>query len=825
MQRLLFDIEANDLPDKVTDVWCIATIDVDTGLEEAYGPDELDEGLEALQQADVLLGHNLLTYDLPVIEKVCNVSLDPRKVIDTLVLSRLGNPERAGGHSLDSWGQRLKFNKIDFDQYDRYTPEMLEYCKRDAKLNYHVWKRLEKMYEVMPKAVEIEMEVARIVYDMQKRGLHFDEAGAVDLLNNLMTERERLEEEVVSLMPHVYKPKGKPKSLKHPPNSKHWGHGAIEPGAEYQELTHVPLRIGSRQDIARYFIDKYGWKPTRLTATEQPVVNDEVLRGLPWPEAEVMADYFKADKLIGYLSSEPKENGTGGGWIHHARDGIIRAQYIPLQAVTGRPSCRAPNLQQVSSDARARRLFSAGPGRKLVGVDADGQELRCLGHYLYTYDNGAYAKEVVEGDIHSRVQEVIGFETRNGTKPVEYGLIYGAGDEKLGLISLKDKMSVGKKVKGPLRREGARIRKAIMEGIPGFEELLTAVKTKAKTNGRLRGLDGRTLWVRSPHSALNLLLQSAGAIHMKATMVMADERLRLELLEDEDYGLVHWVHDELQYWAMPEVGLRHIEEEEMRTAVLDADVIVHKACQHTEGTEDVEWGEFTEEQGLDKCVEIATDMAWDWSRTAGCNECVLAFSGRSEANFRKAVMTQYKAHRTQPKPEYYHETRQALMDKFTYEVAERLEGDDIMGLLLTGGDVDVAVSTDKDVYTLPGQVLRIPFNEYDPHVVKAITPLEADRYFMRQVLTGDSSDGYKGAPGIGKVKAERALEECTSVEEMWKVVVRLYTEQYWHPKWGPKAQFPNLAPQTAALMNARCAFILRHGSYNWTTEEVKLWTP
>ena len=116
-------------------------------------------------------------------------------------------------------------------------------------------------------------------------------------------------------------------------------------------------------------------------------------------------------------------------------------------------------------------------------------------------------------------------------------------------------MSVGKTLTRSLKAEGARIRKAILTSITGYKQLSEAIKAKAQRRGRLRGLDGRTLWVRSPHSALNLLLQSAGIIHMKMTISMVDEALAaVGLKEDEDYALVLWVHDELQFEARPEVA-------------------------------------------------------------------------------------------------------------------------------------------------------------------------------------------------------------------------------------------------------------------------------
>jgi DNA polymerase I-like protein with 3'-5' exonuclease and polymerase domains len=190
-------------------------------------------------------------------------------------------------------------------------------------------------------------------------------------------------------------------------------------------------------------------------------------------------------------------------------------------------------------------------------VDIDGQEVRNLGHYLWPLDGGAYAIEVVKGDIHTKVQNMIGFNTRSVTKNVEYSLIYGAGNPKLGLYAMKDAFEAGKSfpANADLGKIGKKMRAAILEGIPAYEKLLQRVQSIAKAKGRLRGIDGRTLWVRSPHSALNLLLQSCGIIHMKMLISMLRPALEdVGFLYGEDWALVLWVHDEIQIEARPEIA-------------------------------------------------------------------------------------------------------------------------------------------------------------------------------------------------------------------------------------------------------------------------------
>lgn len=548
---LVFDIECDGLLDELTVVHQLVIAERKNGTwnYDSYHHDSLRDGYTRLANAPCLVGHNIITYDLAALRKVGSVDISPHACVDTLVLSRLGNPERTGGHSLAAWGETLGVPKPQHEDWSQWSPEMERRCIEDVKINVRVWERLRGMLEAMPEAVAIEHEVAISIDRMCASGITFDTDGAYRLLEQLLSESEQQRAEVDALMPWVYKPKGPPKHLKRDANRGHWGHGMLDSGVPFQELQHVKLSVGSRQDVVRYLKDVHNWVPQQFTKTGQPQVNDEVLRELPYPEATTLADYFRTMKVLGYLNGEPAKNGRGGGWLHHVTpERKLHARFIPLTAVTGRPSCVAPNLQQVPSEPRVRSLFKPRDGWSMVGVDADGQELRCLGHYLSRYDGGDYGREVVEGDIHTRVQHLIGFNSRAITKNVEYGLIYGAGNPKLGAIALQDALSVGGTIEEDLAVVGSRIRRALMKGIPALDSLIKDVQAKAKRDGKLRGMDGRTLWVRSAHSALNLVLQSSGIIHMKKAISMMDGALSdVGLTRGQDYNLVLWVHDELQF--------------------------------------------------------------------------------------------------------------------------------------------------------------------------------------------------------------------------------------------------------------------------------------
>lgn len=561
-KHIVVDLECNGLMPEVSKIWIISVMCTETmSVKSFYGP-SLEEGLRVLQSAESLIMHNGISFDLPVIQKVHGISLDPLKVKDTLVLSKLGNPDRGGGHSLKSWGFRLSgFPKVEIaaEMWDRWHDEFIPRCETDVKLTYGVYERLKGMYDVMPKAVEIEHKVAIACAKMHDKGFQLDQEYCLDLLADLREENERIKDELEKVFPARFVQAGKERVFKVAPNRKHWAWQKGVTGTAYTPIKLEYINPNSRQQLASRLI-KLGWKPTQFTNTGQPILNEETIVSLKHPSARVLAKYLKNEKLIGQINAQPQANGRGGGWLHHVgEDGRVRASIDPCRAVTGRPACSSPNLQQVARDPRMRRAWKAKQGSVLVGIDASGLELRCLNHYLRRYDEaGEYQDELLNGDIHAHTQTLLGLRTRDGAKTFTYAWLYGAGNAKLGRIWIADHggpsespfaelgLDCGGNKRAPsATKVGLTLRERMATGIVGLKEVLEGVAEKAEGNGRLRGLDGRSLWVRSPHSALNLLLQSAGIIVIKAWIAeMYDEGMM-------DHAVM-WVHDEIQFEVKPE---------------------------------------------------------------------------------------------------------------------------------------------------------------------------------------------------------------------------------------------------------------------------------
>ena len=547
--KLVFDIETDGLESNV--VWCLVAQDVDSNQVWSYGPDDIEEGVALLDKAEELSGHNIIGFDIPVLEKLTSFKLGNQKVVDTLVLSRLFNPVREGGHSLAVWGSKLGLDKIEFEDYEKFSNEMLEYCKRDVAVNAKVYKALQKEGLGFSKeSIDLEIEVSKILKQQEIHGFYFDEYKA-EMLLALMREKMKTAEREVA---KVFKPKIDQRLIYRKQNkngnvartgtwdSPNNSSGVRLTTEEYEFLskpanfkttrtTIVDFNIGSRKQIGEY-LTEFGWKPKEFTVNGRPVVNEKTLSQINnIPQAELIKDYLLYQKREAQIKS----------WIEAVKskdDNRAHGFVIPNGTITGRMTHREPNMAQVPNSSspygkECRECWTVPNGYKLVGIDASGLELRMLAHYMQDKE---YTNEIINGDVHTANQRLAGLESRNQAKTFIYALLYGAGDEKLGSVA------------GGGRKAGKRLRKSFFDNLPTFTTLKDKV-SRAATRGYLKGLDGRKLFVRSEHSALNTLLQGAGAIVMKKALVIFNEYIK-----DMDAHFVCNVHDEWQVEAKEDIA-------------------------------------------------------------------------------------------------------------------------------------------------------------------------------------------------------------------------------------------------------------------------------
>ena len=528
---LVFDIETDGL--EATKVWCLVAQDAETKEVYKFTPDNLDEGYKFLTTATRLIGHNIIGFDIPLVEKFGGVDLSAIEVIDTLVLSRLFNPTRDGGHSLATWGYKLGYPKIEFEDYYNYSEEMLTYCVRDVELNTKVFEELRKESKGFTlESISLEQDVAGIVKQQETDGFNFDMPLALGLLAELRQKKQVIEEEVHE----TFKPKWVDTKQVSPYIKKDGNlskRGMTD--EEYQRCldtdnynpfmrqTLQEFNLGSRKQIGEYLID-FGWKPDRFTPTGQPIVDEKTLSKITHiHEAKLIADFLLLQKRIAQIDS----------WVEAVKDdGRVHGFVIPNGTITGRMAHRNPNVAQVPSHGspygkECRSCWIVKDGYKLVGVDASGLELRMLAHYM---DDKEYINEIINGDIHTANQNFAGLKSRDQAKTFIYALVYGAGDEKIGSI-----------IKGS-RAEGKRLRERFLNSLPAYRTLKERVD-RAASKTYLKGIDGRKLYIRHKHAALNTLLQGAGAVLMKKALVMLDDLLKLNTI---DYRFVANIHDEWQ---------------------------------------------------------------------------------------------------------------------------------------------------------------------------------------------------------------------------------------------------------------------------------------
>ena len=536
MSSLVFDIETDDL--NATKIWCLSTCDSKTEELNSYYGDTLQEGIKKLQDADKLIGPNIIGFDIPVIRKLTGVDLSNKKLVDTLVLSRLFNPVREGNHGLESWGYRLGYPKIEFDDYNNFSQEMVEYCERDVLLNKKVYDVLSKEKQGFSRdSIDLEQNIAGILTKQRDKGFLLDIKFASLLLATLKDKLDAVvaevhkefkpEEHTLVLYPiktsagRLSKMAVDSEGRKYRLNSDEYD--LLNEQDQIARISRTEFNLGSRKQIGEY-LQKFGWKPTKFTPTGQPIVDEGTLKRIDdIPQAKLIAAYLMYQKRIAQIKS----------WLENADDNDRVHGYVnPNGTITGRMTHREPNLAQVpNSNAPygkdCRSCWIVPKGYDLVGIDASGLELRMLAHYM---NDEEFTNEILHGDIHTANQKIAGLESRNQAKTFIYAFIYGAGDGKIGSVV------------GGSQQDGRRLRRRFLDNLPSLRTLKNRV-TRAAAKGFIKGLDGRKIYIRSAHSALNALLQGGGSIVMKKAL----ELLNQYIIEHKlDAHFVANIHDEWQ---------------------------------------------------------------------------------------------------------------------------------------------------------------------------------------------------------------------------------------------------------------------------------------
>lgn len=568
IKHALFDVEADGLltdrdPGKpmATKIHCICIKDLHTGERYTYDPEHgsLRGALNILENAERVYAHNGIRYDVPVLMKLAGMK-KPHAVTDSMVAGRvvyahvkeldwrLVQADRmpaqfAGRDSLEAWGYRLGLRKTHYSGgWETWTPEMTEYCEQDVDVLELILKQISKA-GFSKQALDMEMELAEYIFLQEEFGVGFRTEAMQEYQAELGAERQQVAMDLVDAFGSWAVP-GKVLTPKVNNARYHY----VE-GATLQHFKYVTFNPGSRDHIAFRLKEKYGWEPPNKTKGGKPQIDEGALVGCDWPEADNLRRYLLLDKLLGQMAE-----GRNAWYAYLTEHDRIHGGVNTNGTVTHRASHYHPNLGQVpSKDSRnkalrpfgdkCRALFHTGyPSMKMVGSDAKGLELRCLAHYMARWDDGAFAKVVVEGDPHLDVFApawgLAGDKPKSKTKT--YAYLYGCGNAKLG----DDNASLGKKLRNRMERM-----------IPALGFLQKWIKSQLP-RGYLVGLDGRKIQIRSEHSSLNFLIQCCGSLVVKYWIIECKRRF-YEMFgppSTSTWFPMLWVHDEQQLAATPEIA-------------------------------------------------------------------------------------------------------------------------------------------------------------------------------------------------------------------------------------------------------------------------------
>lgn len=572
--KLIFDIETDNYLHLCTVIHCISIQEYETGKVHEFTPSNIKAGLKMLQDADEIIGHNVISFDIPAIKKLYPKWDTNARVYDTLIAAKFAFPDikerdfyrlrrlikkpqslrteedkkqlkNIGRHSLEAYGMRLGEYKGDFGKevgFETFSDDMMKYCTQDVKVNTKLYHKLLSL-ELDESVLDIEFEARRICNEQQNAGFNFDIEAAYKLKEELEAKQQELQDEIKSKLggPFII-----PLEVKVPTRSVNYKdvlRGCEVKGCPFTKIKVKDFNPTSRHDLTTRLIERYNWKPKEFGKDGKPTLSDEVLKSFKGDIFKTIADTFMIQKRLGMLAD------GNNAWIkmYNEDTGCIHGGIDTLGTGTHRCTHSRPNLSQIPSvnapyGKECRSLFIAPKGWKMFDTDLSGLELRMLAHFMYPFDNGEYADVILNGDIHTVNQEAAGLPTRNMAKTFIYGFLYGAGNEKIGSIV------------GGSANDGRKLKAEFFKKIPAMKKLTDLVKQAAEVRGYIKSLDGRRIPVRSSHSALNSLLQSSGAVVAKRWMVEARKEMdRRRYIHGKDYMQVAYIHDQYDIVFNPKV--------------------------------------------------------------------------------------------------------------------------------------------------------------------------------------------------------------------------------------------------------------------------------
>ena len=563
--RYGYDIETNGLLDTVSEIWLLTIEDAETNDVWEYSDwdqnlPNLSEGLDRLHTADIIFGHNVIGYDNVVLKMLVGWGPKPHQtVIDTWLLSLLNRYKRPHKHGLAGWGEKLGSPKGVWTDWSHYDPLMRPYCRQDVHLNvlvYHTLiteaRKIIARYPLYSKGIDVEMKFAMIEAEIQHKGWVFNMPNAVALLSDFETQAAIIEQTLepqigtrciaIDGKTEVKSPAWRKDGLYTVNTVKHFGY-TQESGREerpiegdYSRVEIVQGKLGT-DSVVKDYLFSIGWVPDEFNVQ---LINGKWVNTTPKiTESSLSLLGAEGEAILKYNMLRSR-GGILKGWIEAAqKDGRLHGRIWTI----GTPSFRCrhevvANLPGVETEygKELRALLTCEEGTSIVGADSAGNQMRGLCHDI---GNDAFTDTVINGDVHQRNADVLGVP-RKTAKPFLYAFLFGGGDGKIGLILTgKRSAKVGKEAKSKFK-----------DSIPGMQQLIESLESQyentsnafGSSNAFIRGLDGRIIFLDSPHKALNYRLQCTEAITCKAAAVYLKEKLNAEKIQH--YFSLHY-HDEM----------------------------------------------------------------------------------------------------------------------------------------------------------------------------------------------------------------------------------------------------------------------------------------
>lgn len=524
----------------------------------------------------VFVGHNSIKFDVPQINRLTGTRIPISRVVDTLVLSNLYNPILDGGHSLDSWGERLGFPKIKFSDWGKFSDEMLEYCYQDVALTKKLYVKLAlvlKKIEFSEKSCELQHKMTSIIRRQQANGFAFDEAGAIELRMQIQRELDELKERIYERFPpellpvRVYKnpfKKDGTESKQYRTHQTHYPRIDLHDDRRgYTAFDWVEFNLASPQQRVEKLLT-LGWEPEEFTprtesgggGNPQPTKKGELSPSLARfadesgiAEVVLIAQWMALNGRSTMLGTWLDEYNPDTGCIHGSlwpaqtlrwrHDHPNTANIPAVRLAKGHDGHEVPVLGRDGYYTyEARALWRPrGSGRVLVGTDAKSLEYRMLAHHV---GNEELINVVLERDVHQFMADMAGVN-RAGGKTLNFAIVYGAGDAKIGSI-------VGGKA-----REGKELKEKAFANIPGLGEAIEEAQDEFK-RGRISLCDGSRIICPRQNAAFNYKLQGGGARFMFQACIFLEQHIRRQGLDSLKVGDIH---DEWQYDVAKEDAEEH----------------------------------------------------------------------------------------------------------------------------------------------------------------------------------------------------------------------------------------------------------------------------